>query len=241
MKQAIVLMAILSNAAVCMAPSAAESISEDLQSGLAHFEAGDYDAAAPLFERACYRGSWEACINMAETLRSGLGVSPDPPRACRIFFHNCSEPYIRPNSCGNLGLCFYEGVEVSIGEDHRISKNWEIAADLFKFACENGGEKEFCANLAVFYNMGIPGKLEPNCELAVHYNTLACSGDKPNALGCANLGTYYFNGCGVAADIKKALGLFVVGCKGGAQSGCDLADSTCSEQPTICRELGVIR
>jgi TPR repeat protein len=162
-------------------------------------------------DRACAHGDLEACRNLGVMYAGGTGVSPDTPRATKLFTQACDGGNLP--ACNNLATALAEGV----GVERQPAK----AAEVFRKACD-GDYRLACHNLGLMLRdgRGVPADL---ARAAVLFDK-ACKGAVPFA--CTNAGDVDAMRARTAASHYKEMIAHY-------KAGCDAGD------PTSCRQLGI--
>jgi serine/threonine-protein kinase len=182
------------------------SNAEIMQQALSLYSQKNYSMAAPLFDKSCSGGGWEACKDLGIMYRNGQGMQEDDQRAASLFAKACDAA--PPKGCNSLGEMY--------ANSKGVGKDDARAAALYSKAC-NAGDALGCSNLGSSYWNG-RGVSQSDTQAASLYSR-AC--DANNAIACSNLGLCYGTGRGVGKNPDMARQMFTKGCKMGNQWGCD--------------------
>ena len=187
----------------------------------------------------CDRGDAASCANLALMYDVGTRVAADPARAVQYFQKGCDGG--NAVACGRLGEMAIAGRAPGIdagrarellrsacggGWMAACSRLGEIARGgaagvnvlaLFDRACR-GGDGDGCANLGVLVEGGATGGV-PDLGKAVAYYRTGCN--EESGFACAQLGSAYEAGRGVAADPAQAAQLYGKACDGGYGNACN--------------------
>lgn len=85
----------------------------------------DLNRALGLYERACFGGTPQGCLNAGYLYAQGIGGSKDEGRAAGLFQRACDAGLHA--GCSNLGLLYLRG--------SGVPKSQQRATDLFKKSC----------------------------------------------------------------------------------------------------------
>ncbi len=193
--------------AVVNPPAPQPSNAEIMQQALSLYSQRNFSMAAPLFDKACSGGGWEACKDLGIMYRYGQGVMEDDQRAAGLFSKACDAG--NALGCTNLGALYANG-------GNGVAKDESRAATLYYKAC-NAGDAMGCANLGNSYWFG--RGVSPDDTRAASLYSRAC--DAGNGAGCSSLGLCYGTGRGAGKNLDMARQLFIKGCKMGNSWGCD--------------------
>ena len=204
----------------------------------------DLPRAVELYRRACDGGSGVACFNLGGMYFGGNGVAQDLPKANELMVRAekqyrvmCEGP--EPDWCPNLGYLYEHGM---LGP-----KDPTTAAGIYRKACDDRGDPDSCASLALLEidGNGVAAnrdaalqRLEKTCRTD---GALACgilarvtspepgtidargrellekACDGGDAQSCSSLAAFYALGRGIPVDLARSA---VIG-----QRACDLGNS----------------
>jgi|CZKF01.1.fsa_nt_gi serine/threonine-protein kinase len=187
-------------------PAQQPNIADITQQGVALYSQNRFPEAAPLFDKACSGGGWEACKDLGIMYRNGKGVQEDDKKAAGLFAKACDAG--NALGCTNLGALY--------ANNKGVAKDDSRAATLYAKAC-NAGDALGCGNLGTMYWDG-RGVSQDYTRAAALYSR-AC--DAKNAAACSNLGNSYLLGRGVAKNPDEARRLFMKSCGMNNTVACD--------------------
>jgi TPR repeat protein len=133
--------------ALLVAPVAFAQSAPQFRSGGDAVEAGDFEAAKPLYERDCAEGDMRACLGLAHWHRLGHQGGPDYDTANDLFDRTCREGRLG-EACARLAYHYFQGQGVPVDGNK--------AAEYYQLACDYG-DVSGCAGLGNMLMSGVRG------------------------------------------------------------------------------------
>jgi len=174
------------NAAGKETPDEAAVLAEQAK---ALYEAGDYEAALPLFLKAAEMGNPSAQYALGLFYDLGLGVQKDAEKAVE-YYRLAADQGLALAQC-NLGVCYYNG--------NGVEQDYEMAVKYTRLAADQG-------DVQALYNLGndyFSGRgVEKDYSEA--YRLFCLAAEKGNADGLFAVGECYYLEIGVEKDLEAA-------------------------------------
>jgi len=133
--------------ALLISPVALAQSGTEYESGAEAVEAGDFQAAKPLYERDCAEGDMQACLGLAHWHRQGHQGEPNFDAAVELFERTCKQGRLG-EACARLAYHYFQGQGVAVDGDR--------AAEYYELACDYG-EVSGCAGLGNMLMSGVRG------------------------------------------------------------------------------------
>jgi len=158
--------------------------------------AQDYNEAVRWYRKAANQGDAIAQYNYGAMYDNGEGVAQDYTEAAQWYRKAADQDHA--NAQCNLGLMYSKG--------EGVAQDYNEAVRLYRRAAHQGMAD-------AQYNLGIMYRDSGNEGVAQDYNESVRwhrkAADQGNAKAQLDLGNIYFNGDGVARDLKQARSLFL--------------------------------
>lgn len=157
------------------------------------------------FDLGCVYGNGLGCAAIAEIYDDGFdSIKSDKTKATSYYLKACEADY--SDACITVSWYYTTGEGVAVDK--------EKALDFAKKACSLGNNKG-CNNVGTFYSQG-EGGLEPDQVKAKEYFKKACDSGIDGAVGCSNLGDYFYE----EEKFDLAKNSYEMGCNGKVESSC---------------------
>jgi TPR repeat protein len=171
------------------------SPAEAVTAGRELYQAGNYDAAFLLFDRAAKDGNAEAMGFLAIAYRKGQGTSRQPQLG-RLWLHRAAKEKRDPRAMNELGAAYEQGE----GEN----QSYHYAMIWYVNAVEEGDWAPAMANIGDMFRHGLGEP--PNYATALAWYQKASDAGYADAM--VDIGSMYEEGLGQHRDLEKARRLY---------------------------------
>lgn len=178
-----------------MAPAGASGPEADLAAGRTFYEAGNYDAAFPLFKRAAEAENVEAMGFLAIAYLKGQGT-PRQPQTGTVWLDRAAKKLRDPRAMNALGAAYEEGDGVD--QSYRLAMHW------YENAAEEGGWAPAMANIGDMFRHGL-GRRRDYATAIAWYQKASDAGFE-DAL--VDMGTMHEEGLLGRRDVETARRLY---------------------------------
>jgi TPR repeat protein len=194
----------------------------------------DAKVAVEAFTRGCDLGSAEACVQLGQSARMGMGLKQDPAVATGHYQKACDLGH--PAGCARLGLA-------SRGDEAKGIALLDKALTLGRDLCQNDKKALHCTGSAKLAEKKHPALSKRLAEIGFELRREACTKGK-DATACYELGLHYERGDVHQVSIRAAADLFKVACERKHADACRRARrlqraqekvTPVSKQATACR------
>jgi TPR repeat protein len=183
----------------------------------------DGKRALAYFDRACAKGSFEACDNQALMLDWDDSDKNNVVAATRLYERACEAGVV--DACGGLALHLVTGRGVERDEKRGLALLQRACDDTSDYARDSNGTPKrafFCWRLGGVWHRGFTGGAGVDLARADALYERAC--DLGQAEACWAAGNAYADGHGVKVDKERARTFYTKACKAGYTPGCDDMD-----------------